>query len=250
MHKKQTKGYVIWEGPSLLDGAPVVAVAILHSDNVKTGDMVQTFILRADVEPHIAIKTGQDFSVCGDCKHRPINGGACYVTVHQAPLSVYRAYRRGNYPRANAAQVGDLVQGRMVRLGAYGDPAAVPAQVWEDLTAQAAGRTGYTHQWANEALPASHRAAIARLTMASVDNVEEALQAQTRGIRYFRIRAADEALQPREFICPASDEGGMRKTCATCGACNGTQRAGQASPVIIVHGAVSKVRAFTAQRAA
>lgn len=92
-----------------------------------------------------------------------------------------------------------------------------------------------------------HRADIAQLTMASVDNVAEAAQARASGLRYFRIRLATEALQEREFVCPASEEAGKRKLCDTCGACNGTTKSTGASPVIIVHG--NKARRFTEQRA-
>ena len=75
-------------------------------------------------------------------------GGACYVNIGQAPLGIYRAFERGNYPdysndgEAIAAALG----GRSVRMGAYGDPAAIPVTVWESLLIAADGWTGYTHQ--------------------------------------------------------------------------------------------------------
>lgn len=241
-------GYTIWSGPSLLDGSPIAVVALLGSSNRKTGNMVQTYIIRTDMRPTEAVSTGADAAICGDCKHRPSTGGACYVVVAQGPTVVYKTMIAGKYPTATPADVGVMVTGRMVRLGTYGDPAAVPAHVWDDLTAHAIGRTGYTHQWANESLPIEHRQAIARLTMASVDNLAEAQQARANGLRYFRIRLATETLQDREFVCPASEEGGKRKLCDTCGACNGTTKSTGASPVIIVHG--NKASKFVAQRAA
>lgn len=244
---KKPLGYVIYSGPSLLDGSPIVAIALMGSANVKTGNMVQTYILRADMRPTEAVASGADSAICGDCKHRPSTGGSCYVVVCQGPTVVYKGYKLGKYPVADAAHVGTLIAGRMVRLGTYGDPAAVPASAWENLTAHAAGRTGYTHQWANEALPEAHREAITRLTMASVDTAAEAVIAQAMGKRYFRIRLATETLAPREFVCPASVEAGQKKTCAQCGACDGSERSGKASPVIIVHG--SKAVRFIAQRA-
>jgi hypothetical protein len=42
---------VLYRGPSLLDGSPIVAIATIGSTNVKTGPMVQTWILRADMNP-------------------------------------------------------------------------------------------------------------------------------------------------------------------------------------------------------
>ena len=83
---------IIYKGPSLIDGSPIIAIATLNSSNSKTGAMVQTWIMRSDIEPHHAIKTGADISVCGDCPHRPANNGSCYVLTFQAPLSIYRAF--------------------------------------------------------------------------------------------------------------------------------------------------------------
>lgn len=235
--KQQPTGYVIYRGPSMLDGAPIVAIALTASTNRKTGNMVQTYILREDVRPTEALRTGADASICGNCKHRPILGGACYVVVAQGPTVVWKTFKAGKYPTAVEFYIHNLGAGRMVRLGTYGDPAAVPAYVWEALVSRASGRTGYSHQWANEALPAEHRARIARLTMASVDTPDEAHQARGLGLRYFRIRLASEPMGAREFACPASEEQGKRKTCAQCGACNGSEKATAGSPVIIAHGA-------------
>lgn len=243
-------GTILYEGPSKLDGERIVAIAISRSKNRKTGDMVQTYILRADVDPVSAARSGADSSVCGDCKHRPAKGGACYVTLIHGPASVYRAYKRGRYPYARAAidgqyapgAVAEIGAGRIVRLGTYGDPAVVPVHIWEDLTSRAAGRTGYSHQWRNEALRLEDRQRLARLTMASVDNVVEAHYAREAGLRYFRIRSEDEPRYVGEVVCPASAEAGKVRTCATCKACSGTARPGQSSVVIIVHG--SRARNF------
>lgn len=74
-HQGEHQGLVLWEGPSRLDGAPIVLIATgmrRGSSNEKTGPMVQTWILRQDVAPHVAQRTGADASVCGDCPLRPI----------------------------------------------------------------------------------------------------------------------------------------------------------------------------------
>ena len=63
-------GFVVYEGPSELDGSPIVVIVnriFTASDNAKTGDIVQTFIIRSDVSPLDALKSGEDVSVCGDC---------------------------------------------------------------------------------------------------------------------------------------------------------------------------------------
>lgn len=241
-------GFTLYEGPSLLDGAPIVVVATLNSANVKTGDMVQTWILRADVAPTDAVKSGADASICGDCKHRGDGkGGArtCYVTVFQAPLNVFKGYKAGRYPRFTAADAQHFA-GRAVRLGAYGDPAAVPFDVWAALIAASGSQqwTGYTHQWAR----CDQR--LQSLVMASVDTREEAERARAMGWRHFRVRAANEPMMDREFVCPASAESSARDvTCSKCLACHGTAQGRKGSAVIIVHGAASKVGAFMRTRA-
>ena len=42
---------VIYRGPSLLDGAPIVVIATVTDTNSKTGAMVQTYIIRSDMPP-------------------------------------------------------------------------------------------------------------------------------------------------------------------------------------------------------
>jgi hypothetical protein len=237
-------GIILYEGPSAIDGAPIVVIATglaKRTLNEKTGDMVQTWVIRADVAPHEAVKSGEDASVCGECPHRPAMGGACYVKTFQAPLSVFRAYHRGIYGRVTLEEAADLVAGRTVRLGSYGDPVAAPVAIWEALVSKAKGWTGYTHQW--RTAPDAFK----RLCMASADDNAEGFAARAAGWRTFRIRTADEPVMPKlEIICPASDEAGMKTDCASCRACMGTASKAKASPVIIVHG--SGARRFTLTR--
>jgi len=40
------------------------------SRNIKTGPMLQTIIIRSDLHPTEALKTGQDEAICGSCIHR------------------------------------------------------------------------------------------------------------------------------------------------------------------------------------
>ena len=87
------KGYVLYKGPSRIDGEEIVVILTLQSTNIKTGNMAQLWIMREDTPPHIAKKQGKDISVCGDC---PIKDN-CYVVLFQGPLSVWNAYKRGTY---------------------------------------------------------------------------------------------------------------------------------------------------------
>ena len=226
-------GFVFFDGPSQIDGAPVIGIAVLSSVNGKTGNMVQTYILRADQAPLEAIRAGDDESICGDCVHRPALGGSCYVDVSKSVTSVFSAWVRGSYPLLAPAAAADMVAGRVVRMGAYGDPAAIPARVWRALLRRAAGRTGYTHQWRR-----AYAQGLRSMAMASVDTVPERDVARALGWRTFRVRTADQALGAREIVCPASDEGGKRRQCISCRACDGAERGSvQASVAIVVHGA-------------
>lgn len=70
-----TNSIIVYDGPSIIDGKPIVVILTGLADssaNGKTGNLVQSFIIRSDVEPHTALKTGDDVSVCGLCPHRPM----------------------------------------------------------------------------------------------------------------------------------------------------------------------------------
>ena len=225
----RSSGAVIWEGNSPIDGAPIVAIVVWHSRNAKTGDMSQTFILRSDMKPTDGLANGEDASICGDCKHRGSvdSPRTCYVEVGKSVNAVYKCYAAGNYPTVSPGDASSILRGRAVRLGAYGDPAMVPASVWDSLVSRASGYTGYTHQWRTAS---SHR----HLCMASVDSPAEHLEAQAQGWRTFRVRKESEEILPGEAVCPASAEGGNRTTCDRCRLCSGAKgRRGLCSGITI-----------------
>jgi hypothetical protein len=233
-------GFIFYRGPSPIDGAPIVAIATLKSKNAKTGDMVQTWILREDASPLDAIASGEDQSICGNCTHRGRKGKkrTCYVDVGKAPMGVWKAYHRGQYIDLSddPGTIAILLAQRIVRMGAYGDPAMVPVKQWRMLLSASAGRTGYTHAWRRMWA----QALLKEYVMASVDNQAELDLRAAMGWRTFRVRTETEPLQSNEFACPASPEGGLRKQCITCKACDGADRPGKASAAIIVHGAMAK----------
>lgn len=240
--------FIAYRGPSMLDGKPIALVVTTKSRNDKTGNMVQTWIIPDNGQhPHEAIKTGADVSVCGDCKHRQGLGGSCYVNLGQGPRAVAAALMRGSYGPVDLDGAVDACSGRAVRIGSYGDPAAVPFGIWLRLTNTATSWTGYTHQWRDERF-----ASLRGLVMASCDTPEERRAALEAGWRTFRVRMADQAVLTGEFVCPASEEAGYKRTCVTCRACDGTRfgtssaRAG--SPVIVVHGALASRFAKTLSR--
>lgn len=228
-------GYVLYAGPSRLDpGVPIICVATMSSGNEKTGDMAQTWIMLADTTPTDAVRTGADQAICGSCAHRPSRAAEtleapCYVEAAKAPTSVWHAYHRGIYPRADVRFTQALAS-RMVRLGSYGDPAALPTHTIMGVAMHARGWTGYTQQW-------RIRPSLRGFLMASVSTPEDAYEAQALGWRTFRTMRPDEAPSSAEFICPASPEGGDRMKCVQCLACNGAPTGNRrASPVIVEHG--------------
>ena len=237
-------GIIAYEGASQIDGKPIVAIfnrIVTDSDNTKTGAMVQSWIMRSDIKPMDALKTGADSSVCGECPLRPINKvklkaegkKPCYVKVWQAPRSVYEAYKKGRYLRAGIdfpySIMPTIFQGLAVRFGSYGDPFAVPLRFLMPIAKAAKTFTGYSHQWNRpDSLP------YAAITMASVDNAIDMKAAHNKGWRTFRTRNLSEEIDFSEFICPASKEGGVRTNCVNCGLCAGTAKQAK-SPIIAYH---------------
>lgn len=248
-------GLVLYRGPSMIDGAPIVAIATGlegESTNAKTGPMVQVWILRADVAPIDAANSGADVSICGTCPHRGrVEGGrnvgrSCYVTLRNAPRNVYASWLRGIYEDIGDVIAGELANdwrarraseafaGKRVRMGAYGDPAALPFGVWRLALARSEAKTGYTHQW-RVCDPA-----FAEYVMASCDSAADYVEAKAAGYRTFRVRTAGEALQVREIACPASAESGHKTTCHDCVACGGRSAKAKVDIAIVVHGAGAK----------
>lgn len=213
--RTSANGYVIFET------AFIVAIATgfrRKSANVKTGDMIQIWILNRNLHPVIAQQLGKDKVVCGDCPLRPANAAAgearCYVQTDRAPAAVWRAYQAGRYPALPSA---DVFAGRAVRFGAYGDPAKLPLALLAEIASKASRWTGYTHQWSNP-LSAGYRPYL----MASADDVEAQLQATAAGWRTFRVAPAGSSFRlADEISCPASKEAGSRTTCAKCALCRG-----------------------------
>lgn len=227
-------GYIIYEGESRIDNKPIVMIAtgFSNSKNRKTGEMIQTWIIRSDIDPIKAVYSNDNFSVCGDCKHKPntdknkMGYGTCYVNVGQAPLGIYNAYKRGKYKYLEDFKI---FQEKRVRLGAYGDPAAIPTSVLKDIVDNCQYHTAYTHQWkrCDEELK--------NICMASVDTPKEYEIAQQKGWRTFRVRTDDEQLNKNERICPASEEFGKKVQCIDCMACHGGGNH-RASIAIVAHG--------------
>ena len=235
---------IIYEGPTLLDGQQIVVIATgikSKSSNGKTGGMIQTWILLRDIDPREANKSGADYGICGDCPHRGKATTAldkvlaaertCYVILFQAPLNVWKTYHRGNYDRAvDSEAIASVGTGRKVRLGSYGDPAAVPAYVWQALLSKSVGRTGYSHQSG-----LANADFVADIMMVSADNLAMAQGAWANGHRTFRVIDSVDDMDKNEVLCPASKEAGERTNCENCGLCAGSSIKAK-SIAIVAHG--------------
>ena len=234
--KSGNKGIVLWQGKSLLDGQRIMVIATGvygKSKNAKTGEMIQTWILRRDVHPITARRMGDDFSICGDCMHR--ENSTCYVNLCHGPINIFYAYLDGSYKHYEDSDI-ELFRGSNIRIGSYGDPLAVPFEVWENIVKVAGGYTGYTHQWKNPDTDPR----LKNICMASVDSIKgytkEYDLAQSMGWRTFRIREClENELSENEFVCPASKEGGEKVQCELCRACGGWSSKTKKSVVIMLH---------------
>jgi hypothetical protein len=180
----KTNGYILDEFDSPIDGKPCVAILTLKSDNRKTGDVCQVWILRRDVKPTDAINAGEDVSICGNCPHRKGNSYSgkrtCYVRM-TGPNAVWKAYKAKKYSSEFAAE-----------------------------------HTGFTHQW-REQFAQVYRGDF----MASVDSFADYLDASAHGWKCYYV--APKGQQGHGKQCPATVENSQAQ-CITCRLCNGMKQ--------------------------
>lgn len=226
---------IAWKGPSQIDGSPVMVAITESRGNSKTGKSLQAWIMPCASHPVEAIHSGSDVAVCGDCPQRPSVGGACYVSPRPL-ISIHAAARLG----PGAEPVESIVDGcaprfrKLFRFGAWGDPAAVPLEFWKRvlrlLKSRKIPHVGYTHQWRRLPL------AWSEFLMASCETEQDARDAEAAGWRPFLVIARDAPAPRGLALCPASEEAGKKRTCATCLACGGTSKSRGAGIYIRAHG--------------
>lgn len=242
IYKPISRNVLLYDGPSQLTGARILVIASAQNGNRKIGHMLQLWILPA-ISPIAAVRSGADDAVCGDCKLRGdgvTTGRTCYVEWWRSVENIWQARAKAMEMDPQAFAVRH--PGLQLRIGAYGDPVAVPVRVWHALRSTAAGWTAYTHQW-RTALADPYRS----WCMASVDTSEEQATAAAAGWRTFRVRQTDEPLLISEVACPASVEAGHKTVCARCELCQGAQHAGVRHVAIVAHS--QGARHLTAARA-
>jgi hypothetical protein len=210
--------YIAWEGNSLIDGSPIALILtgfVFPSFNKKTGSqMIQSWILQQEFVPTHAAKSGLDVGICGNCPMKLSNIGSCYVNL--LPINnIYKKYQSGGYPKLGNNEIEVLRRYRYpIRLGSYGDPTAVPLEVWKPLISVSEKYTGYTHNWRET------NSLWKQYLMASVHSIPEAKEAQNQGWRTFRIIAPDAPLSDNEILCRHTEDDRIK--CETCLLCDGT----------------------------
>lgn len=231
--------FIVYDGPSRFTGKPIIAIITFRTKNQKIGNMSQLWILDKNTIPYRAIQTGADDSVCGDCALRgealgTVNKGRrCYVNTSHAPRGIWEAYHAGSYRTPKPMELRTWLRMFPLRLGAYGEPAALPTGLVRKMAIASKGWTGYTHAW-------KRRSSLRNLCMASVESIEEAQKAWSKGWRTFRIRQPGEPRMKNEVVCPASEEAGHITTCADCRLCEGLNSSSYKSVVIFDHGPQKK----------
>jgi len=251
-------GIVVYRGPSQIDGAPIRVIVTGFKEtsaNDKTGDMLQSWIIRSDIVGYEAVKSGKDYSVCHLCPHKSF--GSCYVCVEKAPTSVFGAYHRDSYIDFDIDKHSQFFKGRKIRVGSYGDPGAVPISVWKTVCGLTSGHTGYTGLWNQDFIDQD----LKNYCMASVITKSDYFKAKSLGWRTFRIRPYDsiESCQKEtksilmlnesvvcesEMLCPASKEMGKVSNCLKCNACSGIDSSIKKDVCIVVHGLEHKIKKF------
>jgi len=227
---RKVKSALIYRGPSPKNGQTILVIATglgsKGSENTKTGEMAQIFILVEDESPIDAIKSGADIAICGEC---PLRGPVCYVDVtRMGPKAVWDSYHRGNIPTLSPEAVGAILRmrERASRFGAYGDPAMIPYAILRALLdASGTGHTSYTHQWKEDWFDAR----VLEFSMGSLDheNTAEELHERFPTSRHYRMTLDYKDIDPEtEIMCPhKKEDGSVRVQCVDCGLCSGTDRA-------------------------
>lgn len=224
--------FLYWSGPSRFTGDRI-NVFIRHPKapalNRKLG-RVAAVVISPDAElPSESRRSGLDAAVCGTCPLRPINGGGCYVHMFPGPDSSAYAHRRDPVP--TTTHIDRLYGGTVVRLAEWGDPAAVPLDVWAPLRATATV-LAYTHAWRDL------DSAAWGWCMASVSTPEAAAEAEAAGWRAYRVRPPGAPLRSGERQCPAAVEAPAhgRLTCEACRICTGIPARSTRSISLEAHG--------------
>lgn len=216
-----------------------VAVQVQHgSNNLKTGNGVQIWILPMSWVERGKEAMNDDEASCMDCIHSKRKNSTCYVRkgmsemgLRSKVLSLNNAYQSGVL---EVLPIDDMAEhevercrDKYVRFGAYGEPVFLGERNVKAIAEASANFTGYTHQWYQDKYQWA-----SKYFMASVENEPLMQKANGKGWRTFRVKSKSEVKVLYEVVCPASKESGRRVKCSKCGLCKGQSI--QAKNVVII----------------
>jgi hypothetical protein len=205
-----TNGVIFYKGKSEITGESIVGVATglkIPSRNAKTGDVIQTFILRSDLNPLFAVLQDKDKAICGNCPLKYTNSNLCYVNVSKSVSHVYNCFKRNNY-----AYTDVLNTVKSIRLGSYGDPTAIPIKIWQKILKNKSF-VGYTHNW--KFCNPKWR----NYLLASIESPKLIAVLNNLGWYTARIIKDKSELTESEILCPAQATNNLIK-CENCLLCN------------------------------
>jgi len=220
--KKHT-GYILHKG--IVNQLPYVVIATVKTSNKKTGNMIQIWFLLENINPVEAVKLKLDVnSICFGCIFAGGNG--CYVNVGQAPLSIWKCFKRGSYASIDPVHYQSIFSGRKVRFGAYGNPTLLPLSIVKAIATVSNGWTGYFHDWKTNPLAKEY----ARYFMASTETESSYALARSLNYRVFHV----SPIQPADTMeCLAETK---QMQCADCKLCSGLSKSRLPSVWINPHG--------------
>ena len=182
--------------------------------------MVQTYILCRDIDPRDANKHGDDYSICGNCKHRGTatddptrklaENRSCYVNIAQGVLIVWKAFQRGAYDTAtghdNIAAIG---AGHGTAWHIWRPICRSGVDMGKPVITNADGWTGYSHQ--SDVTGADYRP---DMVMRSADTEQEARDAWRNGEGRLGLSLMCRTLSPvKKYYVPP-----VRKPDSACNA--------------------------------
>lgn len=234
-------GVLVYQGPGFLldstdrpvhgDIKVIVTGTERGSGNTKTGHMLQTWIMPASGFPHVGSLPAR--IVCGDCAIEK----ACYVN-----RSVLSSVGRTKYPPLQPDLLHKVSGTETpIRLGAFGNPSAMPIEVARRLIRNRAW-TSYEAMWR------SCDPAWQHISMASTQTIEDTEDALSRGWRCFltvpenQVEAVLAHFANRGVQCLAQTKGIQ---CRNCRLCDGTMARSRPAVIVnVVHGTVGKRAAY------
>lgn len=210
---KLENGYLLHETETNGEKVAIIATGITRkTDNRKTGDMIQIWIILSDINPVASVASGLDANtICQGCPFASGNG--CYVNVGQAPLAIWKAYKKGNYKQLDPSKYSSVFSGRKVRFGAYGNPTLIPLSMVKAIAKVSNGWTGYFHNWREMGIKKAKD--YNKFFMASTESEDSYKLSQTLGLRVFHAAVK----QPESTVECLSDSRGI--SCADCQLCQG-----------------------------